>query len=227
MSKVSSAKYPDYTGSTVSIGGSTAKTGVTNGTLNADYNMSDSEAAVYNYALSTLASILPSVNTFDTNTLASIQSQVDAYKNSGIQDINDTYTPLITNLKNDIVSRFGNLDNSIFTDDLSNIESERAKSVSSFAQNVLAKQSELEADELDKRYALINLLSGISDNIYSNALKAISTSLSGSSSATDYSTSLYNAISNLSNSQTRSTSSMLSNLLGLSNGSLFNGGFDL
>lgn len=227
MSKVSSANYPPYTGSSISIGNSYATTGVKDGILNADYDMSDGESAIYNYALSTLASILPKVNTFDTNTLASIQSQVDAYKNAGIEKINETYNPLISDLKNDIVSRFGNLDNSIFTNDLGNIEAERADAVSSFAQNILAKQGELESDELDKRYTLVNLLSGLSNDIYNNALKAISTALSGSSSATDYNKDLYNALSNLSNSESKNTSSILSNLLGLTNGTSIFGSMDL
>ncbi len=157
--------------------------------------MSDNEAAIYNYALGTLANILPSLNTFNPDTQASIQSQVNAYQNSGMQKINDIYNPMISNLQNDIASRFGNLDNSIFTDNLSDIESKRANAVSSFAQDVLSRQSELESDELTKRYALVNLLSGLSNDIYGNALNAISTALSGSSSANSYNSALYNALS--------------------------------
>ena len=120
------------------------------------------------------------------------------------------------------MSRFGNLDNSIFTDNLSDIESERSDAVSSFAQNVLAKQSGLESDELTKRYALVNLLSGLSDDIYDNALSLISTALSGSSSLNSYNNALYDALSAIestNSSSSNSTSSLLSNLLGNSNSS--------
>jgi len=218
MSKVSSSNYPAYSKSSISVGDSKATTGVTNGVLTSNYEMSDGESAIYNYALSTLASILPQINTFDTNTLGSLQSQVDAYKNSGINTINEAYNPMITDLQNNIASRFGNLDNSIFTDDLRSIESERSDAVSSFAQNVLAKQSSLESDELTKRYALINLLSGITDNTYSNALNAISTALGSSSSANSYNNDLYNALSSITgtNSSSSSTGSLLSSILGLS-----------
>jgi len=221
MSKVSSSSYPSYSSSNVSVGNSTATTKVKNGILTSNYDMSEGESAIYNYALSTLASILPQVNTFDTNTLGSIQSEVDAYKNSGIKSINETYNPMITNLQNNIASRFGNLDNSIFADDLSKIESERANSVSSFAQDVLAKQSSLQSDELTKRYALINLLSGITDNTYNNALNAISTALGSSSNANQYNSGVYNALSDIAstNSKSNNTSSLLTNLLGLSGGS--------
>jgi len=221
MSKVSSSNYPSYSSSKVSVGDSTATTKVKNGILTSNYDMSEGESAIYNYALSTLASILPQVNTFDTNTLSSIQSEVDAYKNSGIQSINETYNPMITDLQNNIATRFGNLDNSIFSDDLSKIESERANSVSSFAQDVLAKQSSLQSDELTKRYALINLLSGITDNTYNNALNAISTALGSSSNANKYNSDVYSALSNMAstNSSSNSSSSLLTSLLGLSGGS--------
>lgn len=214
MSKVSNADYPTFSGSSVSLGGSKATTGVTNNVLNADYTMSDKESAIYNYALSTLASILPQVNTFDTGTQSSIQSAVDAYQNNGIQDINDIYNPMITSLENDIASRFGNLDNSIFKDNLDDIETKRSDAVSSFAQDILAKKSELESDELTKRYALVNLLSGLANNTYSNALKAISTALGGSTAANSYNSGVYNALSDIASTNTKSNSNWLSTLLG-------------
>lgn len=222
MSKVSSTNYPSYSGSSLSIGDSKANANLLNGVISSSYDMSDNESAVYNYALSALADILPQVNTFSTDTLSSLQSQVDAYKNQGINTINETYSPMITKLQNDIASRFGNLDNSMFTDDLNDIESSRANAVSSFAQDVLAKQSELKSDELNQRYALVNLLSGLSDDIYGNALSAINAALGGSSTANTYNSNLYNSLNNkYSSSQgTRAVSSLLSSL-GLSDGASF------
>lgn len=213
MSKVS-ANYPDYSSSNISIGGSSASTGVDKGVLTSGYNMSDSESAIYNYALNTLASILPNLNTFDNNTRSSIKSEVDAYQNSGIQKINDLYNSSLSGLENDVASRFGNLDNSLFKDELGSLESERANSVSSFAQDVLAKQSSLESDELTKRYALVNLLSGLSDDIYGNALKTISTSIGSSSSANNYNNDVYKALYDIKSTNTSSNnSSTLNNLL--------------
>lgn len=221
MSKVS-ADYPSYSSSAVSVGDSKATTGVLNGILTSNYDMSDAESSIYNYALNTLASILPSINTFDTDTQSDIKSQVDAYKNKGISTINDLYNSDLKNIENDSASRFGNLDNSIFGNNLDDLESERADAVSSFAQDVLSKQSSLESDELTKRYALIELLSGLSGDIYQNALSAISTAISGSSSANDYNTSLSNAISALQSTNSNSNNSftsLLSNLIGTTSGS--------
>lgn len=223
MSKVTSSyEYPSYSGGSVSIGDSKASTGLSNGILASNYDMSEPEAAIYNYALNTLATILPQVNTFSQDTADSINSQVNAYKNQGVDTINQIYNPMISNLKNDIVSRFGNLDNSMFSDNLNDIESKRSSAISSFAQDVLAKQNELETSELKKRYALVDLLSGIANNTYNNALNAISTALGGSSSANSYNSTLYKALSDLSTSNYGSslnTSGLLSSLLGLTSSS--------
>lgn len=219
MSKVSS-NYPSYSSSAVSVGDSTATTGVTGGVLSANYNMGQNESAIYNYALSTLANILPQVNTFSTDTINSMQSEIDAYKNSGINAINQIYNPMIASLENNIASRFGNLDNSIFGNNLNTIESQRSNAVSSFAQDIMAKQSELQSNELTKRYALVDLLSGLANNTYNNALNAISTALGGSTSANSYNSDVYKALSSMaSTNQGTGTNSILSSLLGLSGNS--------
>lgn len=213
MSKVS-ANYPDYSSSSISIGDSKASTGVKNGVLTSNYEMSDSENAIYNYALSTLAGILPKLNTFDTDTLSGLKSEVDAYKTSGIDSINGLYNTSLMDIENDVAARFGNLDNSIFKDNLDGLESERSKAVSAFAQDVLAKQSALESDELTKRYALVELLSGLSDGIYNNALKAINSSTGSSSSLNNYNSNLYSALSNMAGtSSSYDVSTMLATLL--------------
>ncbi len=216
MSKVSTPNYPSYTGSSVTIGDSEATTGILNGMLTSNYKMSDDEASIYDYALKTIINILPKVNTFDTNTKNSLKSQVDAYTNSGIKGINEYYTPIIKQLQNDIGSRFGNLDTSMFTDNLNNIESKRADAISAFAQDALARQSQLESDELTKRYALINLLSGIADNTYNNALNTLGLALGSSSNANNYNKAVYDALANIAGTNSRNNSNtLISSLLGL------------
>lgn len=221
MAKVST-NYPDYSSSKISLGDSSASAGVKNGVLTSDYTMSDAEKSIYDYALSTIATILPQINTFSPTVQGSIQQSVDAYKNKGIDTINSTYAPMISSLENDIVSRFGNLDNSIFKDDLNSIESKRSNAVSSFAQDVLAKQSQLESDELQKRYALIDMLNGLADNTFDNALSAIDTALGGSSSANNYNNDVYQAINAMSKTGSSNNNNNLSSLLsalGLTNAS--------
>lgn len=215
MSKVTT-NYPNYNNGSISFGNSTASS--------SDYNMGENEAKIYDYALGTLAEILPQLNTFSTDTQNSINSQVQAYQDKGVQTINNTYLPMIKSLQNDIASRFGNLDNSIFKDNLTYIESQRSNAVSSFAQDVLAKQNELESNELDKRYSLVELLDGVINNSFDRALSAVNAAINENSNVNNYYSALYKALANNSNQQKSSTvnaNSMLSNLLGLTGNSSF------
>jgi len=219
MSKVSSVDYPTYTGSNVSVNGNNiSSTSLANGVVNANYNMSDSEKAIYDYAQSALANLLPQVNTFLPDTLNSLQSQIDAYTNQGTNEINNIYSPMIKNLQNDIASRFGNFDNSMFMDNLNNIESKRSDAVSAFAQDVMAKKSDLVNNELQNRYNYIDLLNNMQNQSTQNALSYINAALGGSSSANSYNNNLYNALSKLSSQGQSSTSNLasyLANSLGL------------
>lgn len=228
MSKVStteSSNYPTYSNGTISINGTPkASTSYSNGSVNSNYYMNDNEKSIYDYAQSTLASILPQLNVFSEDTKKSIQTQLNAYKESGIDTINDIYTPMIKNLKNDIASRFGNLDNSIFMDSLSGIESKRGDAVNALSQDLLEKQSNLEAAELQKRYNFADFLNGMQNQTYDNMLSAINTALGNSSSANSYNNNLYNALYKqyLQNqSSTSNLSSLFSSALGITGGSSF------
>lgn len=218
MSKVSSSDYPSYTNSNVSIGGSNASTSYLNGKVSSDYTMSDAQKAIYDYAQNTLANILPQLNILSAGTQNQIQSQLNAYKQDGIDSINDIYTPMITSLENDIASRFGNLDNSIFMDNLDNIESKRSDAVSSLSQDLLKEQNTLEDSALNRQYTYANFLNGLQNEYYNQALSTISSALGSSSSANTYASNLYNTlykqyVNSLSGSN--STTSALANALGL------------
>ena len=73
----------------------------------------------------------------------------------------------------------------------------------------------------------MELLSGLANDTYSNALNAISTALGGSSNANSYNNNVYKAVSDLAGTNSTSgTNSLLASLLGLTgNGasSLFSG----
>lgn len=215
MSKVSSADYPTYTGGQVSINNQPVATAsLADGVLRSNYNMSDAEKALYDYAQQTLASIVPQVNVFSPETLSALQSQINAYKANGEDTINSVYTPMIKSLENDIASRFGNFDNSVFMDNLNNIESKRSDAISSFAQDVMAKQSDLENNELNKRYNYIDLLNTLQNQPIQNALNYINTALGSSSNANSYNTNLYNALYKQSLQNTGNTSGLNSTLSG-------------
>lgn len=73
-------------------------------------------------------------------------------------------------LKSDIASRFGNLDNSVFLDNLNEIEKNRTNAIENLTQNILAKQSELYETEMNNRYNYLDQLSSVNQNLYSNML---------------------------------------------------------
>ncbi|HNW26275.1 MAG TPA: hypothetical protein PLG15_04180 [Candidatus Gastranaerophilaceae bacterium] len=195
MSKVSSIDYPAFTNGQVSINGNpVASATMSNGVINSNYNMTDAENYIYNYAQNALASILPQLNVFSPDTVNSLQSQIDAYTNQGVNTINNIYSPMIKNLQNDIASRFGNFDNSIFMDNLKSIESKRSDAVSSFAQDIMAKRNELINNELSNRYNYADFLNQIQNQTINNILSYINTALGSSSSANSYNNNLYNAL---------------------------------
>ena len=64
--------------------------------------MSDAEKQAYDYAQKSFANSLSSVNVFDDETKKNLQSQLNAYTLDGQKLINNLYTPMLSNLKNDI-----------------------------------------------------------------------------------------------------------------------------
>lgn len=189
-----SSKYPSFSGGTVSVNGAEkASTYKKGNNVISNYNMSDAEKNIYNYAQNSLASSLPSVNVFDDDTKKNLQSQLDAYTLNGQKLINNMYTPMIEDLKTDVASRFGNFDNSVFMENLNEIESNRAESINNLAQDVLAKRDELINNELSQRYTYLGFLQDLQNNINSNILNYISGSQQNSSAGNDYNARAYAA----------------------------------
>ena len=192
MGKKSGA--PSYSGGTININGSNkVNTYKTKNSIVTDYNMSDAEKQAYNYAQKSFADNLSSVNIFDDDTKQKLQNQVDAYTLNGQKMIDNLYTPMLNSLKNDIASRFGNFDNSVFMDNLNAIENKRADSMNSLAQDILAKQDEVVGNELAKRYTYLSFLQDIQNQINSNMLNLINASRQNSISGNNNQTSNNNS----------------------------------
>lgn len=189
-----SSKYPSYSTGTVSLNGQTkAKTYRRGNNVISDYNMSDAEKRAYDYAQNTFANSLKSLNTFDKQTQKDLNSQLNAYAEKGQKLISDMYTPIFNSLKNDIASRFGNFDNSVFMDNLNSIEANRAESMNSLAQDILSKRDELVNNELSRRYNYLNFLQDIQNQVHSNALSLLNTSQQNSASGNSYNAQAYAA----------------------------------
>lgn len=181
----SSSPAQSYSNGIVSINGqekaSQKKVG---GTVYSNYNMSDAEKKIYDYSQNSFLQNLPSINVFSEDTQKNLQNQLDAYTQNGLSTIQNTYTPILSDLKTDIASRFGNFDNSVFLDKLDTIESNRANAMSDFAQDVEAKRNELINDELNNRYTYLNFLNGIQNQYNANAMSYLQQAGNNSASGT-------------------------------------------
>ena len=189
-----SSKYPSYSSGTVTLNGNTvASTSKKGNTVNSTYNMPETEKNIYDYAQNSFLTSLPQINVFSNDTRKDINSQLEAYKNRGVQTINDIYDPIMDDLKNDVASRFGNLNNSIFMDNLNDIEENRAAAISNLAQDIEAQRSSLYNNELTQRYNYLNFLNDIQNQINNNALNYMGLSQSNSASGNSYNQNAYNA----------------------------------
>lgn len=189
-----SSKYPSYSSGSVSLNGNNVATVSKKGnTVTSNYNMPTTEKGIYDYAQNSLLTSLPQINVFSGETQKNINSQLEAYKNRGIQSINDIYTPIMNNLKTDIASRFGNLNNSVFFDNLNAVEKNRANAISSLAQDLQAQRSDLYNNELSQRYNYLNFLNNLQNQMTNNALNYMGIAQNNSASGNSYNQAAYNA----------------------------------
>lgn len=192
MSKKS--KYPSYSSGSVTINGkNVASTTKTKNGIQSSYNMTDTEKSIYDGIQNNLASSLSNLYTISDEKQAQWNSELEAYKNAGIKEINDIYTPMVNNLRDNIASRFGNLDNSIFLDNLDTITDKQVEAVSDLSNNIAMKQSELYSTELANRMSYISLLSSLNSTMNSNIMNYMQMALSNSESGNNYNSKSYQA----------------------------------
>lgn len=151
-------------------GNEVASANIKKGKITTNYNQSEDEKKLMDYTNKNILSGLENINVFSDEVQRSIQNQVNAYTQQGIRTINETYNPMFRELKTDIASRFGNLDNSVFLDNLNEIEKNRTNAIENLTQNILAKQNELYETEMNNRYNYLEQLSSVNQNLYSNML---------------------------------------------------------
>ncbi len=181
-------KYlPSTSQSVITINGKPlVSTSIKNNTIYSKYYYSPEEEALNKYIQQSLLSSVPKLNTFLPETIDNMNRQVEAYTQQGLETIKDVYTPMITKLENDIASRFGNFDNSIFIDSIKGLEDSRAKAVSALAGDVLSKRNELENNELQKQYNYLSFLTGYQNQSFQNMLNASKLNQSNLSLNNDY-----------------------------------------
>ncbi len=189
-----SSKYPAYATGNININGNNvASTSKQNNTVNSSYNMSDLEKSIYDGVQSNLAQSLGNLFAISDEKQKQWNSQLETYKKQGIKAINDIYTPMETALKNDIASRFGNLDNSIFMNNLSSITDNKAQAVADLSDNILSKQSDLYNTELANRMNYVNTLNNLYNGFNNNILNYMQFALKNSESGNNYNDRAYKA----------------------------------
>ena len=188
------SKYPNYSSGNIVVNGNTvASTSKNDGSINSSYNMSDTEKNIYNSIQNNLETSLGNLFEISDEKQQMWNNQLDAYKQEGINQINSIYTPMETALKNDIASRFGNFDNSIFMDNLSNITDNKAQAVADLSDSLLMKQDELYANEMANRINYITLLSNLNTIMNNNILSYMQAAQSNAESGNNYNANAYNA----------------------------------
>ncbi len=190
------SKYPSYSSGSITVNGQTVATNKRdskNNIVDSSYNMSGKEKEIYDSVQDNLMSSLGNLFSVSDEKREEWGNQLNAYKNQGIKQINEIYTPMETNLKNDISSRFGNLNNSIFLDQLDNITDKKAQATAQLSENITALQSDLYNQELTNRLNLISFLNGLYSGFNNNILNYIQAANSNAGAGNSYNNAAYNA----------------------------------
>ncbi len=192
------SKYPEYSTGTISVNGKTVASTTrdkNNNIVGSNYNMSDAEKKIYDSIQNNMYSSLSGLFDITDETKKSWDSQLNALKSKGVQQINDIYTPMETNLRNDIANRFGNLDNSVFMDNLNEITDKKSQAISDLSNTLLSAQNELYSNELSNRISSISFLNDLNSAMNNNILNFTNAAMSNATSGNTYNSNAYKASS--------------------------------
>lgn len=190
------SKYPEYSTGTITVNGrdvSTTQRDKDNNIVSSSYNMSKAEKQIYDSIQKGLNTSLGNLFTITDAQKKEWNNQLNALKNQGIKEIESIYTPMETNLKNDIASRFGNYDNSIFLDNLNEITDKKAEAVANLSDSILATQNNLYSEELKNRINTITLLNNLNSAMNNNILNFTNAAGNNANSGNSYNNAAYNA----------------------------------
>ena len=189
------SKYPKYATGSVDINGKNIATAQKNkkNTINSSYTMSDTEKEIYDEIQENLATSLQDLFTISDETQTKWDNQLESFKQSGINEINSIYDPMQNELKNDIAARFGNLDNSVFMDNLNNITDKKAQAVADLSESLLQTENDIYTTELTNRLNYISLLSGLNTTMNNNMLNFMQLANANSSSGNSHNSDKFQA----------------------------------
>lgn len=191
-----SKKYPEYSTGSISVNGNTVATtkrDKNNNIVDSSYNMSATEKKIYDSIQKNMSSSLSNLFKITDANRQEWNNQLEAIKTKGMEQIDSIYKPIETNLKNDIASRFGNFDNSVFMDNLNTITDKKAKAVSDLSNNLVSVQSQLYNEELSNRMNTLSFLNNLNSVMNNNIINFTNAAMSNSSSGNSYNNTAYNA----------------------------------
>ena len=194
------SKYPSYSNGAVNINGyNVAKTSKSGNTVKSDFNMNNTQKQIYDSIQNNMADVLNNLFTVSAPQRQEWQNQLNAMKNVGIDNINNIYTPMQNSLKNDIASRFGNFDNSVFLDNLNAITNSKSKAIADLSNNLALVQSDLYNQEIQNRINLLALLDGLNNSLNSNILSYLGLANQNANSGNQYNQTKYRVDSSQNN----------------------------
>lgn len=190
------SKYPDYSTGNIVVNGKTVATtqrDKNNNIVGSSYNMSDTEKNIYNTVQKNLYSSLTDLFSVSNKQRQEWTNQINALKTQGVKQIDNIYTPMETNLRNNIATRFGNLDNSVFLDNLNKITDKRAEAVADLSNSLVATQDQLYQQELVNRINNISFLNNLNAAMNNNILNYTNAAMNNATSGNNYNGNAYNA----------------------------------
>lgn len=195
MGKKSKApQYPEYSNGAVTINGKKVATATKKGnTVSTNYNMSKNEKSMLNSIQGNMNNSLKNLFNISDNQKNLWTQQLDAMKTQGINSINEIYTPMENNLRNNVASRFGNLDNSVFLNNLNRITDKRAQAAADLSNTLMAAQNNLYNEELSNRINTLSFLSGLNTQLNNNILGYLNAASANAGAGNSYNQNAYQA----------------------------------
>lgn len=191
--KSSGTTQPTFSNSVVKVNGQDAAKTYKNGNyIVSEYYQTPEQSAAQAKYSSLLGDAIDSINTFSPEYYSQKSQILAAQQKQGEQTINDTYTPMINSLKNDVASRFGTLNTSSFLDGLNDIEKNRSSAVGQLAGDMLLNSSALDSQELNNKYNYASLLSGLQNSSLEDVYNMLGLSRLSSDLLNSYNLANYN-----------------------------------
>ena len=97
------------------------------------------------------------------------------------------------NLRNNVASRFGNLDNSVFLNNLNRITDKRAQAAADLSNTLMTAQNNLYNEELSNRINTLSFLSGLNTQLNNNILGYLNAASANAGAGNSYNQNAYQA----------------------------------